>query len=225
MTIVAGIDGCRAGWLYVSKNLETDEYNTCILSSIDEVINLKPAVLTIDIPIGLTDSGPRQCDKEARRLLGRPRASSVFPAPIRPKLDATTREQAGVSQQTWAIVPKIREVDNFLRANTDCQSWIREVHPEVCFLAWNNNNAMIHRKKSALGRKEREQLVIPYFGKAYSEAQACLPRGQYANDDLLDAFAALWTAERIQIGSAIILPANLLINNPDRFGLRMEIVA
>ena len=45
-----------------------------------------PAVFSIDIPIGLTDSGPRQCDIQARRLLGARRGTSVFPAPIRPAL-------------------------------------------------------------------------------------------------------------------------------------------
>jgi hypothetical protein len=29
-----------------------------------------------------------------------------------------------------------------------------------------------------------------------------LPRGQYANDDLLGAFAALWSAERVVAGKA-----------------------
>ena len=39
----------------------------------------------IDIPIGLSDSGPggRLCDREARQLLGCGRVSSVFSAPAR----------------------------------------------------------------------------------------------------------------------------------------------
>jgi predicted RNase H-like nuclease len=42
-----------------------------------------------------------------------------------------------------------------------------------------------------------------------------------ADDDLLDAFAALWTAERISNGTARTVPAAPL---EDRFGLRMEMV-
>lgn len=53
-----------------------------------------PAVLGVDIPIGLADEGARHCDKEARRVLGQPRASSVFPAPIRPVLAAECWEEA-----------------------------------------------------------------------------------------------------------------------------------
>lgn len=42
-----------------------------------------------------------------------------------------------------------------------------------------------------------------------------------ADDDLLDAFAALWTAERILRGEARTVPR---IPPEDRFGLRMEMV-
>jgi len=51
------------------------------------------AVLAIDIPIGLLD-GPRACDKAARKLLGQPRGSSVFPALSRPALGAQTYPEA-----------------------------------------------------------------------------------------------------------------------------------
>lgn len=51
-------------------------------------------VLAIDIPIGLTAHGPRDCDILARKLLRAPRASSVFPAPVRAVLGATTYQEA-----------------------------------------------------------------------------------------------------------------------------------
>ncbi len=51
-------------------------------------------VIAIDIPIGLPETGPRECDVLARRLLGRARASSVFPAPIRAVLGAKDYQQA-----------------------------------------------------------------------------------------------------------------------------------
>jgi predicted RNase H-like nuclease len=50
-------------------------------------------VTAIDIPIGLPGGRPRTVDGEARRLLG-PRASSVFPAPARGTLDASSYEEA-----------------------------------------------------------------------------------------------------------------------------------
>jgi hypothetical protein len=47
---------------------------------------------------------------------------------------------------------------------------------------------MVNRKKIARGRAEREALVASVFGAAYSLARGSLPRGDYAPDDLLDAF-------------------------------------
>ena len=81
---------------------------------------------------------------------------------------------------------------------------------------------MSHRKKSSAGKAEREALVKSMYGTAYTAAQSSLPRGQYGNDDLLDAFAALWSGERVVTGKALILPATPPI---DSCGLRMEMVA
>jgi len=234
MAVVAGIDGCKAGWLCVLKDLATGKIDARILARIDAVLSLdpRPEILTVDVPIGLTDSGPRKCDLEARALLRKPRSSSVFPAPIRPLLAARCYEEAcqigqsvdgrRLSKQTWAIVPKIREVDTFLRSDASLTTWIREVHPEVCFCCWNGGKAMIHRKKSPEGKAEREKLVTPLYGQAYRAAQLSLPRGSYRNDDLLDAFAALWSAERVYTCQSIVLPCE---PPKDSFGLRMEMVA
>ena len=49
------------------------------------------------------------------------------------------------------------------------------------------------------GRAEREALLRAEFGAAVDEAQRTRPRG-CASDDLLDAFAAVWSAARIARG-------------------------
>ena len=234
MVVVAGIDGCRKGWLCLTKNLATGTVHAQIFARIDEVLSLepRPGIVTVDVPIGLTDSGPRLCELEARKQLGAPRSSSVIPAPVRSTLVATSYPEAcrlghmadgrKLSQQAWRILPKIVEVDTLLRSKPSLQAWIREVHPEVSFWAWNGNNAMKHPKKSSAGRVEREGLIVPRYGPAYSAAQSNLPRGWYANDDLLDAFAALWSAERVHAGLAIVFPPN---PPTDSCGLKMEMVA
>lgn len=233
MAIVVGIDGCPFGWLCLIKDLASGTVQARILGGISELLALdpKPDLVMVDVPIGLTDAGPRKCDLEARVRLKRPRSSSVFPAPIRPTLVATTYAQAcqigdatdgrKLSQQSWAILPKIKEVDTFLRTDPTLNQWIREVHPEVCFWAW-SGNPMVHRKKSSAGKVEREALVKPVYGAAYTAAQSSLPRGRYGNDDLLDAFAALWSGERLAAGMELLLPAKPLL---DSCGLRMEMVA
>lgn len=230
---VAGIDGCRSGWLCLVLELESGRLEPHILPQIAELLALqpRPVLVAIDVPIGLPDAGPRVCDREARRKLGAPRSSSVFPAPARRILEASSYLTAcelgqrvdgrKLSRQSWGILPKIREMDAFLRTDPARQTWIREVHPEVSFWAWNAKTPMAHRKKSADGRAEREALIRSKFGDALAVAQSKLPRGQYAADDLLDAFAALWTAERIRAGEATTLPSAPPL---DAQGLRMEIV-
>jgi predicted RNase H-like nuclease len=218
--------------------MATGRVDARILSCVGELLSLNPHpdMIAVDIPIGLTDIGPRQCDLEARKRLG-PRRSSVFPAPVRSTLAATSYSHAcqlgegadgrKLSQQTYAILRKIREVDAFLREDPNRQNWIREVHPEVSFWAWNGNRPMNHPKKKRkgeppLGKAEREALVIPRYGKWYTAAQSALPHSVYVCDDLLDAFAVLWTAERIWSGKSAVFPDEPAL---DSYGLRMEIVA
>ena len=81
---VAGIDGCRGGW--VSFRVDLASQNTPVeLIDLSSILTGKPddpAILAIDIPIGLLD-GSRACDKAARKLLGQPRGTSVFAAPCK----------------------------------------------------------------------------------------------------------------------------------------------
>jgi predicted RNase H-like nuclease len=66
---VAGIDGCRGGWVRFKVDLASLKFGrTHILRNKPDDI----AILAIDIPIGLLEV-PRACDKAARKLLGQPR--------------------------------------------------------------------------------------------------------------------------------------------------------
>src|SRR5687768_4415737 len=91
---IAGVDGCRGGWIAVWACEST--VRAFIAPSVAALFGrLGPnALVAMDIPIGLTDIGPRSCDVAARKFLKAPRASSVFPAPIRPVLRAETYEDA-----------------------------------------------------------------------------------------------------------------------------------
>jgi predicted RNase H-like nuclease len=230
---ISGADGCKSGWVVVSQDLDTGAVSWRLAPTARDLIHGKPmpVFLAIDIPIGLTEGGARSCDMLARRTVG-PRASSVFPAPIRPALAAETREEASrireaiegkkMSCQAWAIVPKIREVDEVLGGDPRLQLRVREVHPEVCFCYLAGGRPLLHGKKSAAGRAERLALLNPVFG---SWVQAALyERRRLASqaDDILDAFAALWSARRILEGTAAVLPSEPPL---DSRGLRMEIVA
>jgi len=235
MHLVGGADGCRGGWVLVTRDLRTGFVSWQRCSTAGELFYRTPEldIVALDIPIGIMDKGPRVCDQKARQLLKGGRASSVFPAPVRAVLSAATYAEAcrigsavdgkKLSRQTWAITPKIREIDDLLRLDPRLRDRTREVHPEVCFYYLAGGKACRYAKKNANGRKERRRLLEPRFGgwpaRALAERSALAP---CAEDDVLDAFAALWTAERIATGQAIALP---IAAPADSFGLRMEIVA
>ncbi len=164
-------------------------------------------------------------------MLGRPRASSVFPAPARPLLGASSPQEArrrrqglegrSMSLQAFGILAKVGEVDRILGRNPSLQRSVREVHTEVSFLAW-AGRPMSHSKKKRAGREERRQLVDEYFGPtAFDSVREGYLAREVASDDILDAFAALWTAERIANGIHTTLPGDPPI---DAWGLHMEIV-
>ena len=145
MRMICGADGCRGGWVAISEDLDSGSISWRLCSTARELAYSDPApqVIALDIPIGLPERGPRACDLQARQLLGPGRASSVFPAPIRPVLAATSYGDAcqirfrvegkKLSLQAWAIVGKIRDVDDMLRHDTALSARVREVHPEVSF--------------------------------------------------------------------------------------------
>lgn len=229
--LVAGADGCPGGWVVMALDLGNDAIWTRLCRTAEELVHLvpEPAMLAVDIPIGLPERGPRACDVEAARLLGPARRSCVFPAPIRPALGAPTRRAAnaltrgldgrGVSAQSWSIVPRIATLDRLL--SPALQRRVVETHPELAFLAWNGGRPLPHAKDTDPGRHERVRLINNHFGpKALESARAILDPADVADDDLHDAFAALWTADRIVAGTAVRIPAD---EPPaDGLGLRME---
>jgi predicted RNase H-like nuclease len=231
MKAIAGVDGCRAGWLSIAWSSETGSIDSTVYATAAELLGRAHRVIAIDIPIGLPDCGSRTCDELARRMLGR-RACCVFPAPIRPMLRCANHAEAsavrrrwdgkGVSAQAWNIVHKVREVDLLLAANPALQDRVREVHPEISFMRWNGGAALLERKKSAAGKALRAALIASRFGEhAFADVRARHGRAQVADDDIHDAFAALWTADRIANGIADVIPARV---QRDAAGLRMEIL-
>lgn len=95
MPFVAGVDGCRSGW--VAFKVELPSLVTSVeLVDLPLILRNKPtdlACLGIDIPIGLLN-GSRACDRAARKLLGQPRGTSVFAAPCRAALAAKNHADA-----------------------------------------------------------------------------------------------------------------------------------
>jgi predicted RNase H-like nuclease len=232
MTLVAGVDGCPAGWLCITRDLYTGKIESAVFPDAHTLVfeNRRAVVMCVDIPIGLTESGRRACDGIARGLLGEPRRRSVFPAPVRPALHAETREEAdritrsvdgrGVGAQAFAIYERVRQMDAVLSEKPGLQDFVREIHPELCFMEWNGGVPMRDSKRTPEGKAARARLVGEHFGDDARESVRDAHRVRLvADDDIHDSFAALWTAERICRGKGRVKPEQAAI---DVKGLRME---
>ncbi len=233
--IAIGVDGCPAGWFFVALE-PSGRSRWGIVRTLADLVGetSEPARVFVDIPIGLLDGpGPRECDPIARRALGSRRASSVFPAPARPVLDAVDYEDAkrlsrratdkALSRQAFAILPKCREVDRLLRGDAKARRIVREIHPEVCFWAFGGRRPMEHNKKTEEGFRERIELLKRIRPAAKQEVEEMLRqfrRREVARDDAVDALAAALTASAPAAALRTLPPQPRV----DRAGLRMEMV-
>ena len=218
MAHVAGVDGCRGGWVVVigAAAFVCRDFDA-VLAGLDA-----ETLIGIDMPIGLLDDhvpAGRVADRAARSLLPGKR-SSVFPAPSRCCFGIRTLDQARerncrINRQGINLLQKIEDVD--ARMSPVLQQRVYEVHPELSFAAMNEDRPVLSGKTRPPGRAdrrallEREGIVIPDRPRPYAEVK---------EDDLLDACAALWSARRIGAGVASRVPEP---PPADARGLRMEI--
>lgn len=171
----------------------------------------------IDMPIGFKQGKERrQCDLQARGLLGKQR-SSVFFAPPRELIGALDYEEVrafGMSLQTFYLLPKIRELDE--RAQPSHQAWLSEAHPELAYRSRWNQDWVLEKKRTALGREQRQTLLeemnSPFKLCDWSPRHL---RREVALDDYLDAALLLEVARQE--------PRSVGGSETDSRGLRMEI--
>lgn len=210
---VAGVDGCRRGWVVAVATVEPFAVESVtVVASIGTVVaDPRLSTVAIDMPVGLLDEGPRDCDRACRALLGA-RRSSVFPTPARSVLDATDFDDAlrrqrratgtGLSLQSWHLVPKIAELDAALGGLTRRRGdRVAETHPELAF-ATLAGAPMRHPKRTPAGRRERLGVLHRHVDRRWTRP-AGVPRGA-AGDDVLDALVLAVRAAQWAAGSPVV---------------------
>jgi predicted RNase H-like nuclease len=225
VTLVAGVDGCKAGWLCVLLDAETGvSKDAFIKETLAEIAALEDAArIAIDVPMGVEDfTSPigRGCDTALRRELGQ-RQSSVFAVPARAALVETDYRLACkaalahsapprmVSKQCFHIFPRIREADALI--TPELQTRIIECHPEGAFWAMNGKQPLAEPKKlKSRGYPPGLALRRGLLEQAGYSAEFLAARrfkGSHAGeDDFLDACACAWTARRVLRGEAHHFP-------------------
>jgi predicted RNase H-like nuclease len=241
MRWLAGVDGCRGGWLAALVAPERDEVRLRVIPHFADIVAQpeRPALVAVDMPIGLPERiGPqgRGPERLVRPLLGE-RQSTVFSVPSRGAVFAENYREAcrlalatsdppkSVSKQLFMLAPKIREVDAALRAAPELAARVFEVHPEVAFWRLNANKPLAEPKKKknlpyGPGLALRRALLMQ-AGFAPAVMEQATPSGAAA-DDVLDALACAAIARRIAAGTAQPFPDPPLC---DEHGLRIAIWA
>ncbi|MBX3503797.1 MAG: DUF429 domain-containing protein [Alphaproteobacteria bacterium] len=230
---VAGVDGCRGGWIAARLNLKSGEWCFQYVASLADIADSppQPKVIAIDMPMGFLEQaepGGRACEREARRLL-KGKSSSVFAVPVRAVLDSPTYIHAlaanrassdhglGLSKQAWHLVPKMCELDALLGSRSSLHERVFEAHPELAFARLNKGAPVLASKKTEEGRHSRLALLAAAGFKRvdarWAEYRATwkLRRTEIADDDAYDALAVCVTARHIAERNDIVLPSK-----PDR---------
>lgn len=222
---MAGVDGCRRGWLVARLAAQSWEPTVEVVphfASLGAALALgEVALVGIDMLVGLPESGARPCDVAVRTRLG-PRRASVFAAPLRVVLGAADYPSAlaasravagkGLSKQAWFLVPKIVEVEAVARRVG--QDRLVEIHPELAFASL-TGAPMAAPKRTPEGRRSRVAALSGVFPEA-AELVAAPPKGAQP-DDVADALVLAWAARRVLAGTALRFGGEL-----DGTGLRME---
>ncbi|MEZ5411003.1 MAG: DUF429 domain-containing protein [Acidimicrobiales bacterium] len=214
---VAGVDGCRGGWVVVTAHHDEPGGGPARLAA-EVVPGLEPlierarrgelAAVAVDMPMGLLTDRPRRSDREARAVLG-PRRASVFPTPVRAVLDAASYPEAceqsraacgkALSKQAWFLVDRIRQLDELItRAD---QESVVEAHPECAFLRLAGGEPL-PSKHTPEGRRRRHQLLRRHLGRPFERLWRAAPAPPL---DLLDATVLTVTACHLVAGTAIVL--------------------
>lgn len=227
MQRIAGVDGCRSGWIVVESTLNLNKPKWKIAprwNAIDRIAD----VIAVDMPIGVSRDGVRQCEVEARNKLS-PCGSRVFKTIPRGALRfrqddwgkanqwSKSKGFGGISKQIWNIRPKIIEIDKSITRST--QRRVHEAHPELSF-ARLNGGTPLPSKHTPEGLARRRALLVEAGFPELDDWLSGLRGSGAKADDLLDACALLLTANHIARGSAVQLPVR---PERDERGLRMSI--
>ena len=230
MKKIAGIDGSKGGWVCVSgyeNNFKELKFEK--LKEFNDIKSKDFDLVLVDIPIGLDinlKKGGRIVDKLARKEL-LTNKSSIFNAPSRLVLEATNYEEAnkinknkgmGLSKQSWNLVKKIKEVDDFIRNSN--KTIIFESHPEIIFQAMKGDKVST-KKKNDEGIIERRNLLEKNgFNKVFLERNLSAKDSFYKKDDFIDACSLFWSANRAIAKTEVKIPNDIVL---DSEGIIMQI--
>jgi predicted RNase H-like nuclease len=223
--LIGGVTPVRKKWLVASAKMAGSTFapeEARLLDTFREVVDMRPSfsAILVNAPIGYRDrqiDPQRQCDIEARKLLGR-RGVVIRRVPSR---EVLTRDIALESDHldavTRTMLPVVIQVSQEMSAYR--QRAVYEGEPELSFYWLNGETPLRWSKMREEGRQERRALLearVPGIERIIDS-----PLRGVKPHHLLDAAALLTSARRAQVHAARRIP---LHPEWDSEGLRMEYV-
>ena len=228
-----GIDGYIDGWCccIIHDGVRIELHKN--LTTLFENIGINNLTL-IDMPVGLSSKNfERFIDFKLRTYLPKNKKSSVFTAPCREAVfsnDYNSAKKANqiitnrsISIQSWNISKKIKELDGFLISQKKNKLTIKESHPEFCFVNLNNNNPLIHSKKTNEGYNERLSILIRNsegIEMVVKKSIEKFKKEKVKKDDILDSIVLALTSKYWQKNGSRTITQN---PEKDEMGIPFEI--
>lgn len=135
-----------------------------------------------------------------------------------------------LSQASLCIIPKIREVDEFLQKNPEWKNKLLESHPEICFSKLDNNciKQIKHSKKDKYGQDERKALLRKYCDKTDHIINNFLEERNATNtEDVVDALCLAIMAkliDKFRLKSIVAVNVDGANSTIDATGIKMQMV-
>jgi predicted RNase H-like nuclease len=225
-----GMDGCKDGWAVAALTGERVDIEVYAAIADAFAAHADAERFLIDMPIGLPENADDlRPDAAARRLL-RGKASSIFNCPCRQAVYAGLKDASAVnravlgkalSAQSVGLIPKIRELDEYLCSHADIRARVFESHPELCFARLSGAPAT-EKKNRPEGQQKRLSILSPFCPAVRGAVEhAGFRKNRAALDDLIDA-ACLAVAAQLSLTRPLVsVPER---PQPDARGLTMQIV-
>lgn len=226
--LIAGVEPCPGGWLVAAARLQgitAFPIEPEVFPTFADILDYRPAfdVLAVHCHLSFPSDetpGGRACDRQARELLGWPRAGTITSPPSRALLTSGDLHQParkGLSPISAQMLTRYAEVAAEMQPYRQRQ--VFEVHPELSFYQLNDDRPMQHAKETPEGVAERRTLVEQRIPGIDAVLTAQLPGVELRH--LLDAAADMVTARRISARAVERLPEE---PEWDDEGVRMELL-
>lgn len=228
---IAGVTPCPGGWLVLPARLAgvtVVAEEAFVVPALGDVLDYRPRFefAGLNAPMGWreTPGGKfRDCDLEAREMIGWPRLVGVPPVPSRAALRAPTPDDAR-KLEPWLTRDDVRRFRWYREAEREIQPFHQRAfysaNPDLSFVVMNGDQPLRTSPFHPDGIAERIHLIRERLPGVDDVVSRTPPHGAGLHH-MLQAAAMLWTGRRASGRAISRLP---LDPSWDEQGMRVELV-